>query len=192
MNRGWLPTIIQWTIWAVLMSLVVGWLAKSRLKARRNPESRRLTHPPSTLMIGLVGLLFFGGLAAVSHFTQGAATWIATVVFIGFALLSVPILMDYYRARHEVSEEGLSYGRMFGRRGFLKWSDLRRVKYASSMKWFRLETASGQVARISAMLTGLPQFARLLLEYAPTEAIDVHTIPVLEATATGNPPPLLH
>lgn len=174
------------------MSVIVGWLARSRLKARRNPEARRLAHPPSTLIIGLIGFVFFGGLALVSHFVNGAATWIATVIFIGFALLSVPILADYFRARHEVSEEGLSFGRMFGRRGYVKWSDLRRVKYLPSMKWFRLETGSGDVARISAMLTGLPQFARFLLEHAPTEAIDIKTIPVLEATATGNPPPLWH
>lgn len=176
-----------------MVSLVLGWLARSRLKALRNSDTRRLAHPLSTLIIGMAGFVFFAGLAIVSNiFANRTTTWLTTAIFVGFALLSVPVLADYFRARHEVSEEGLSYGRMFGRRGYLKWSDLRRVYYASSMKWFRLETGSGDVARISAMLTGLPQFARFLLEYAPTEAIEIRTIPILEATATGNPPPLWH
>src|SRR5262245_51864941 len=192
MKSTW-ALIIQWMILGILVTAVVGWLARSHLRARRIAGTRRLSHPRSTLIIGLVGFLFFAGLAILSIvFVDGPNTWLATVTFIGFALLSVPILADYVRSRHEVSEEGLSYGRIFGRRGYLKWSDLRRVKYAQSMKWFRLETQSGDVARVSAMLTGLPQFACFLLEYAPTEAIDIKTIPVLEATATGNPPPLWH
>jgi Bacterial PH domain len=186
-------SVLQWVIWGIVMSAIVGWLAKSRLKARRDANSRHLAHPGSTLLIGLVGFLFFASLAILSVvFSEGPKTWLATATFVGFAFLSLPILADYIRARHDVSEEGLSYGRMFGRRGYLKWSDLRRVKYTQSMKWFRLETQSGDVARISALLTGLPQFACFLLEYAPTEAIDIKTIPVLEATATGNPPPLWH
>jgi hypothetical protein len=58
------------------------------------------------------------------------------------------------------------------------------------MKWFRLETRTGAVARISAMLIGLPEFARLLLAHAPADAIPPETLLVLEATAAGNPPPV--
>jgi hypothetical protein len=56
------------------------------------------------------------------------------------------------------------------------------------MKWFRLETQSGDVARISAMLIGLPEFARLLLSHAQPHAIDAETLLILQATADGNPP----
>lgn len=61
---------------------------------------------------------------------------------------------------------------------------------APALKWFRLETRSGKVARVSAMLIGLPDFARLVLRYAPADAIEPDTLPVLRATAEGNPPPI--
>ena len=98
------------------------------------------------------------------------------------------MVADYCLGHHHLSEEGLSYGRLTGRRGYLRWADLRRVKYAPAMKWFRLETQSGDVARISAMLIGLPEFARLLLAHAPPHAIDGETLVILQATADGNPP----
>jgi hypothetical protein len=40
------------------------------------------------------------------------------------------------------------------------------------------------------MLIGLPQFADLLLAYTPHEAIERETLPILEATAAGNRPPV--
>jgi hypothetical protein len=167
----------------------MGWVAGSRFKTRPHPDSRRLVHPPSTLIIGVVVFLCFAGIAIISNvFPNKTVTWWTTAVFVGFALLSLPMVADYFLGHHHLSEEGLSYGRLTGRRGYLRWADLRRVKYAPAMKWFRLETQSGDVARISAMLIGLPEFARLLLSHAPPHAIDGETLVILQATADGNPP----
>jgi hypothetical protein len=135
------------------------------------------------------GVLFFAGIAIISNvFPNKTVTWWTTAGFVGFALLSLLMVADYFLGHHQVSEEGLSYGRLTGRRGYLKWADLRRVKYAPTMKWFRLETQSGDVARISAMLIGLPEFGRLLLSHAPPQVIDAKTLLILQATADGNPP----
>jgi hypothetical protein len=191
MHRPWWGPVVQWTVWGILMALVMGWVARSRVKARPHSDPRRLVHPPSTLIIGIVVFLFFAGIAIISNvFPNKTVTWWTTTIFVGFALLSLPIVADYFLARHDVSEEGLSYGRLTGHRGYLKWSDLHRVKYAPVMKWFRLETQSGDVARISAMLRGLPEFARLLLARTPPHAIDAETLSILQATADGNPPPV--
>jgi hypothetical protein len=62
------------------------------------------------------------------------------------------------------------------------------VQYAPAMKWFRLETRAGSVARISIMMMGLPEFARVLLKSAPQAVIDAQTLDVLQATAAGHPP----
>jgi hypothetical protein len=51
----------------------------------------------------------------------------------------------------------------------------------TTMKWFRLEGQSGDVARISAMLIGLPEFARVLFAHTPPGVIDAETLPTLEA-----------
>jgi len=189
MRNEWWIHVIQWTLWGIVMALVMAWVARSRSKRRRGASALQLYHPPSTLIIGLVCLVFFAGIAILSNvYPNPTVTWWTTAVFVGFAAMAAPMIADYFLARHHVSEEGLSYGRLAGRRGYLRWSDLRRVRYAPVMKWFRLETTSGEVARISAMLVGLPRFARLLLDHAPPDAIEPGTLPVLLDTADGNPP----
>lgn len=64
---------------------------------------------------------------------------------------------------------------------------MRRVTYAPVMKWFVLETRSRDVARVSAMLRGLPEFARLVPTHAPADAIDRETLAVLAATGRRQP-----
>jgi hypothetical protein len=58
------------------------------------------------------------------------------------------------------------------------------------MKWFKIQTSSGEIARISSMLVGLPEFAQAVLSNVSTEAIDSNTLSILEATASGFPPTL--
>ena len=189
MDKPAWATALQWGIWFILMAIVMGWVARSRHRARPAGKARQLEHPTSTLIIGLVAFAFFAGIAVLSNvYANKTTTWWTTAIFVGFALLALAMVADYFVARHEVSEEGLSYGRLSGRRKHLKWSELARVRYAPVMKWFRLETHSGEVARISAMLIGLPEFARLLLGHAPPGVIDRDTLPILESTAAGKPP----
>jgi len=188
-DKPWWVSLLQWTIWGIVFTVVIAWVARSRLRALPPSDARRLVHPPSTLVIGLVCFLFFAAIAALSNvFANKTTTWWTTTIFVGFALLSMALIADYFLARHELSEEGMSYGRLFGPRRYLKWSDLRFVRFAPAMKWFRLETRSGDVARISAMLMGLPEFARVILARAPMETIEPATLPILQATAAGNPP----
>jgi hypothetical protein len=139
--------------------------------------------------LGLVCFVFFAGAAIVSNvFRNHTTTWWTTSIFVGLALLSFPMISDYFIARCKVSEDGLAYRKITGAARYLRWSELSHVRYATGMKWFRLETKSGDVARISAMLMGLPEFAGLLLAHTPKDAIDDDALPVLQATAAGNAP----
>ena len=191
MSKDWWINAVQWTLWGVAMTLAMGWLARSRLKRRSDALPRQLYHPMSTLITGLVCFVFFAGIAIISNvYANKTTTWWTTTIFVGFALMSIPVVADYFLARHELSDAGLSYRGLSGKRGYLKWSELYRVQYAPAMKWFRLETSSGKVARISAMLIGLPEFAQHLLRHAPSEAIEENTLHILKATAHGNPPPV--
>jgi hypothetical protein len=56
------------------------------------------------------------------------------------------------------------------------------------MKWFRIETVSGNVARISAMLIRLDAFAAVALAYVSADRIDEQTQAMLQATAQGQRP----
>ncbi len=76
MDQPWWGTVVQWTVWGIVMTLVMGWVARSRLKTRPHPDSRRLVHPPSTLIIGVVVFLFFAGIAIISNvFPNKTVTW---------------------------------------------------------------------------------------------------------------------
>ena len=52
MDQHWWGPVMQTTIAGVLMALVMTWVAKSRLQTRPAGDSRRMVHPPSTLIIG--------------------------------------------------------------------------------------------------------------------------------------------
>jgi hypothetical protein len=188
-DRPWWATAAQWTLWALIMTAVMAWLGRSRFRSRPAAERPQLRHPPSTLIIGLVCFGIFAALAVISNVIPNeTTTWWTTAIFVGFAALSVPLILDYIMARHEVSDEGLTYTTWSGRRRLLRWSQLARVRFAAGMKWFRLEDTQGSVARLSVMLMGLPELARRLLAHAPPQAIDAHTHSILKATAEGRPP----
>jgi hypothetical protein len=180
---------LQWMLWGLLMSLVMGWVARSRSRPRPTGSAQHLQHPTSTLVIGVACFLFFAAIAIVSNvFANATTSWKTTAVFVGFALLALPIVGDYFAARHEVSEEGLRYGRLLGSGGYMAWTELKTIRFSEAMKWFRLESQSGKVVRLSVMLMGLPRFAQLLLAHAPPQSIEKNTLPVLQTTAEGNPP----
>ena len=187
-DEAWWGTLLQWALPGLVMTAVMGWAGRSRFHRQSGP-ARRLVHPISTLIIGLVCLLLFAGAAIVSNvFPNPTVTWWTTSIFVGFALLSAVIVSAFFLEGHEVSEDGLAFRNFVGITKYLRWSDLRSVRYSPGMKWFRLETHAGTAARVSVMLTGLPEFARLLLHNAARGSIDSETFNVLGATAAGNPP----
>ena len=185
----WWSPILKHGLWVAAMAVVMGWLARSRLKARTLAETRRLEYSTSFMVLAVICVVFFGACAILSNvYPDSATSRGTTAIFVGFALLSVCLVLECIIARHWVSETGLIYRRWPGTRHSLQWQDLASVRYAPVMKWFRLETKSGEVARISAMLTGLPEFAHLLLTHAPGESIEDETLPILHHTANGRPP----
>jgi Bacterial PH domain len=187
-DEAWWGTLLQWAVPSLVMTAVMGWAGRSRFH-RQSAHARRLAHPISTLVIGLVCLVLFAGPAVVSNvFPNPTVTWWTTSIFVGFTLLSVLVLSAFFLEGLEVSEDGLAFRNFVGVRRYLRWSDLRSVRYSPAMKWFRLETHAGTAARVSVMLTGLPEFARLLLHNAARGSIDSETFNVLGATAAGNPP----
>jgi hypothetical protein len=190
MSQEWWTPIVQWSLWGIVMAIVMGWVARSRLRGRPLAERRTLRHPLSTLLIGIVVGVFFFGIAIISNTVGKNATttlW-TTSLFLAFGLASLPLIADYFFARHRVSEAGIEYGRMLGQRGSLLWTDVQRIRFAYVMKWFVLERRSGTPVRISAMHMGLPEFARLALLRAPAQSIDQETRIILEETRDGRPP----
>jgi hypothetical protein len=192
MARPWWVTALQASVWVVLMSLVMSWMARGRFRPRPESQTGTLAHPFSTLVMGVVGVAFFGGIAVISNTigrNRTTTIW-TTLGFVAFALASMTMITDYFFARHRVSESGMEHGGMLRRRGTFHWTDVERVRYGANMKWFVIELRSGSKIRLSAMLMGLPQFARLALAHVPSAAMDDQTHAVLRETERGQPPRL--
>ncbi|WP_161630603.1 PH domain-containing protein [Pseudoduganella violaceinigra] len=182
--------LVKWVLWGLTMAVMIGWVAKSRLRKRPESERNLLRHPVSTLVIGIVGVAFFFGIVIGSNTVwknQTSTIW-TTVMFIAFGLLPAPLIADYLFARHRVSDTGIEYGRMLGQRGSLNWLDVRKLRYAPVLKWFELDGPSGEKVRVSAMLLGLPEFAHFVLLHVPGQAIDEKTLAILRETEQGRPP----
>lgn len=180
---------MQWTLWAVAMGAVMGWLARSRAESPPPQGAQLMIHPRSTLIVGLVCTGLFLVIAVLSAVFPGkTGSPAVTLFFLGFAALGLPLILDYRNGRHVLTPDGLRYGRMFGGGGVLRWADVRRLNFSQSAKWFRLDLVDGRVVRLSAMLIGLPEFARAALDQVPPTAIDPDTRSVLEATRAGDLP----
>lgn len=189
-RSGW-TVALQWGLWWIAMAGVMGWLGRSRMaSAPLAPGTLRL--PRSVAILGAICTGFFVALLVLSHiYANGTEGPFTDLVFGGFALLSLPMLLDYWFARHVADATGLSYWTWLGGgRRHMRWDRVREVRYAPAMKWFRVRDADGRTARISAMMRGLPAFAALLLVHAPQAVVDPFTQGLLEATAAGAPPPV--
>jgi len=141
------------------------------------------------LILGLVTGEFFAGIAVVSFLYSKALG--VSLGFLMFALLGGLFIAKYIRVQHELGPGGMRYRKVFSNGGNFLWRDVVSVKYSKSAKWFRIVTVSGEVVRVSAMLTGLPQFARAVLAGVDPDKFDDTTKVVLEETAIGFPPPLM-
>lgn len=143
-----------------------------------------------TLLIGALSAAFFFWLAAVSFATgKHPATTLGTALcFSLLGLMALPLVADYFFARHRLSDEAIDFGHRFGGRGTMRWADVRRVRFSPTMKWFVLEDEARIRARVSANLAGLPEFARLVLANVPPEAIDKKTHKLLVDASVGRRP----
>ena len=152
--------------------------------------SIQLRLPITSPVIGALSAAFFFWLAAVS-FTTGkhpAATLGTTLCFIVLGLMALPMVADYFFARHLLSDDAIDFGRRFGGRGVMRWSEVQRIRFSPTMKWFVLEDRSRRKARISASLNGLPEFARIALARTSPEALDPKTRRLLSEASLGRRP----
>jgi hypothetical protein len=188
-NRPWSTFAAQWGLWFILMSLVMGWLSRSRMRPQAAGEANVMRYPAGILILGIVCSGLFTALAVLSYLFPGkTGSPIISVAFLGFALLGAPMILEYLRVRYEVVPGGLAYQTVSGKRGLMTWGEVRRLRYSASSKGFRVVGTRGEVVSVSAMLTALPTFARAALDGVPRQFVDPAAVPVLEATAAGTPP----
>lgn len=191
MMPGWLSGLAQGLAWIVSMTLLMRWLARSRHRPRPAASSNRLQHPPGVLAVGAIGMLFFVGVMVAASIwpDDGVNVWFYGF-FAGMAMMSLYIVTDYYHARHDVSEEGMDFGRPDKRRVVFRWTDVQGIGFSKMWNWFRIELRSGEVVRVSGMMMGLPAFATQVLRQVPAARIDSDALDLLRNAANDRLPPV--
>jgi hypothetical protein len=181
--------IIQWGIYLVAMTLVMGWLARSRL---RSPDATTtggvlLKQPVGMLFLGLVAMGMFGAFAVLSYGARTGGPGVAAI-FLVFVALGAYVTYSYFADRLELRPDGIVYPRLARRWRFAPWDEISAVRYGSAMKWFVFTLRDGTRLRASAILIGLPALAEATLRHVPTERIAPDAMGVLRETADGRPP----
>ena len=187
---SWWQTVVWAIAWVATMTVVMGWLARGRLRPPlRTHDGFVLRYSGRYLALGLVCTLVFLGFALLALYSgsSNADKIKLSLAFIAFSMLGWVLVAGYFIESHEVDSEGIRYRSTFGRRGFVAWSHVSAVGYSHLWKWFILR-GGGKTIRFSAYLTGLPELARALAQYAPDAVTDAQAKEVLTATAAGNPP----
>jgi len=191
MMPEWAAVLAKTVFWLVGMTLVMRWLGRGRHVAVPGALKGRVQHHGGILAIGLIGTLFFSGVMAAASVwpDEGVNFWFYAFMG-GMTLLSAYLVADYRFARHSLTEHGMDFGRPSGRRVRFGWAEVTRIRFSRTWNWFRIELRSGEVVRVSGLMTGLPDFAARILEQAPGEAVDGDTLRMLRDTAKGRLPPV--
>ncbi len=187
----WLRTVAQGLFWVAAMTVLMRWLGRSRHKAAPAIAGGRVQYHAAFLVLGVIcTLLFAGAMVAATIWPDETVNFWFYALMTGFTLMGVYMMGDYRFARHTVSEAGMDFGRPTGQRVVFGWTEVRNIRFARSWNWFRIELQSGEVVRVSGMMTGLPGFAARVLEQVPETRIDKGTLGMLRDTANGKLPPV--
>ena len=187
-DRPWWLQSLQWVLWFIAMSLVMGWLAKARKPAAREQGRLVLSHPSSTLILGVVCVGMFGAFAVLSALSVDEDEWWVPVLFLGFVLMGVALLLEALRVRHVLTDSGVIYQGLLRRYELVRWQDLAMAQWKPAMKWLVLTARDGRVMRFSALLNGLDSLAIQLAERVPAIEMDNETSQMLAAAREGRLP----
>ena len=108
--------------------------------------------PSSVLIIGVVGGLFFLGLAIFSvvypgvdsggHPLESQSPWVVAC-FLGFSLFSTVLIYGYFHERHHPDLSKLVYRTMI-QHGEVEWEAIKRIGFSRRLFWFRLRLETGE------------------------------------------------
>ena len=192
MMQDFLFSLIQWLLGGMALAMITRWISNSLRRPRPATHRDMLYYPKSILIVGISTLVFFTAVAIISNTigkNETTSIW-TTLVFVGFALLSLPLIAGYFFNRHRLTHTGMESFDTFGRRTIFPWTEVRHVRY-SGMGYFILDLNTRKTIRISSMLMGLPEFALALLTHVPASAIESEAHALLRAMTRDQPPDCL-
>ena len=167
-----------------LIPLALEWIARGRNR-RSTAGVDALTYPRAFADFGLCWAVAPWLVAFVLLRDHGDALAEAAI----FSLASLPGLYLFAESRvtlFQLSPEGIHARRLFRKRAFLGWSDVRRVE--RSQRGVSLEGATRGL-KIALALQGMPVFAQSLLRRVPEAQIAPEALALLRQLVEGELPP---
>jgi hypothetical protein len=151
-------------------------------------RARVLTHPRSTLVVGIVCIGLFIALAILSGIFAKPEQGSTSYFFLLFVLLGVPIVAEGLRVRHELHDEGIAYRGLLFQHALVPWNELESARWSHSMKWLAVTTRDERVLRFSGLLNGLDALALALNEKVRGLRVDKATTEILAHAREGKLP----
>lgn len=156
------------------------WLERTD-SAAAAANDRLMRYPRYHLIVGVASGLGFGYFAWLgfwnSYLPFREDGFVVPSILVTIALA---LVISWLTVRHELLVDGALFRRIGGCKVPMKWADLRSIRYVTYMKWFRLESTSGTVVRVSDSMTCMQSFARAVLAQADGAIADINTREVLE------------
>jgi len=191
MPYSWYGLLFQIVFWFVSMALFRRWIHRVRLRSQPPAAAGTLSQPPEVFVIGVVVAIMFIVITAIFFYRPNAATMDWPALFLlAPALLGLWLVADYVFARHTMDDNGMGYGRIFGRNGHFAWRDVEHVRFSQWSGGYSLMLTSGETVRIGGTIMGQPAFASHVLQHVPMPRIDADVRNMLTAAAQGKLHPL--
>jgi len=189
LEKYWWISVLQWFIWAIAVTLILGWMSRGRNRRPSPNETLTLVYPTSILVLGIVCVVFFSGLEIVSIvFDNGTTSVLTHSVFLVGSGLGLYYILEFILVNHQVSDTGLDSRRSTGISQSIRWSDVTVVSHSNVLKWYKIKTSLGKTARISFWLIGQDEFANMVLKNVQPNVIDPQTKQILQSAAGGRLP----
>lgn len=118
-----------------------------------------------TLVAGaLVSVVLVVGLAAAP---KGWPVAIGVAAF--FALLLVPLYLEFFRVRIIVTEEGLQCRSGWRPKREVRWDEIKSVDFSATLQWYRMHTEGKGIVRLHVFLSGLQSLFDALKHHTDIE-----------------------
>jgi hypothetical protein len=185
MERSGSSYLFQYGLTFLLVTLIVGWLARSRRPAERQADAQVLIYSKAALIVGCFTAMAFAFFTVLIGSSEDPSQRPAALFFVVGLLFGASFIWEGVWVRHELSPEGLVYRGAYRRYAMIAWTEFESARWRDSMKWFVVTTRDGRKLRFSAMLNGLEAFAAALQAHCPDLEVDAKTAVVLADARHG-------
>ena len=140
-----------------------------------------------TMGIILVVLTFLPGVFLLIHcIITGQSIWFG-IALVLFSLLGWGSIAEYFRVRHELRDDTISYRGLFRSYARVDWTDIQSAYWNPSMKWLVLDASDGRRMRFAVFLKGIDALSFHVLRH-PHISMTPATHQVLRTAASGQLP----